>query len=62
VVKILEDDGQFRRRRHGCTKSYGNVWDILLDFELLLGKLEEFKQLATEFPDAEKFRIRVNLA
>jgi hypothetical protein len=62
VVKILEGDGQFRMRRHGCTESYGNIWDVLLGFELLLGKLEKFKQLATEFPDAEQFRIGVNLA
>jgi hypothetical protein len=53
-VKIL-DDGQLRIRRYSRSQSYGNVWDILLGFELLLGKLEEFKQFATEFPDAEQF-------
>jgi hypothetical protein len=47
VVKTLKDDGQFRMRRHGCIKSYSNIWDVLLGFELLLGKLEELKQLAT---------------
>jgi hypothetical protein len=62
IVKTLEDDGQLRIRHHGWPESYGNVWDVLLGFELLLGKLEEFKQLATEFPDAEQFRIGVNLA
>jgi hypothetical protein len=62
MVKTLEGDGQFRMRRHGCTESYGNLWDFLLGFELLLGKLEEFKQLATEFPDAKQFWIGVNLA
>jgi hypothetical protein len=52
VVKTLKGDGQLRMRHHGCAESYGNVWDVLLNFELLLGKLEEFKQLATELPDA----------
>jgi hypothetical protein len=62
VVKTLEGDGQFRIRHHGRSESYGNIWDVILGFELLLGKLEEFKQLATEFPDAEQFRIGINLA
>jgi hypothetical protein len=62
VVKTLEDGGQLRIRRYSWPESYGNVWDVLLGFELLLGKLEEFKQFAREFPDAEQFRIRVNLA
>jgi hypothetical protein len=38
------------------------VWDVLLGLELLLGKLEEFKQFATKFPDVKQFRIMVNLA
>jgi hypothetical protein len=62
MVKTLEGDGQLRTRRHGWPESYGNIWDVLLGFELLLGKLEEFKQLATEFPDAKQFRIGVNMA
>jgi hypothetical protein len=43
-------------------ESYGNIWDVLLGFELLLSKPEKFKQLATEFPNAEQSRISVNLA
>jgi hypothetical protein len=39
-----------------------NVWNVLLGFELLLGKLEEFTQLTTKFPNAKQFRIGVNLA
>jgi hypothetical protein len=62
VVKTLEGDGQLRTRRHGLVESYGNVWDFILGFELLFRKLEEFKQLATEFPDAEQFRVGINLA
>jgi hypothetical protein len=62
IVKTLEGDGQVRLRHHHWLESYGNVWDVLLGFELLLSKLEKFKQLATEFPDAEQFRINVNLA
>jgi hypothetical protein len=62
VVKTLKSDSQLRTRRHDWPKSYGNVWDVLLGFELLLGKLEEFKQFATEFPNAKQFRIGVNLA
>jgi hypothetical protein len=61
VVKTLEGDGQLRTRRHNRVESYGNVWDVILGFELLLGKLEEFKQLATDFPDAEQFRVGINL-
>jgi hypothetical protein len=40
----------------------GNVWNVILGFEKLLGTLEEFKRLSTTFPDAEQFRIGVNLA
>jgi hypothetical protein len=62
VVKTLKGDGQPRIRRHKRIKSYGNMWNIILGFELLLSKLEEFKQLATEFPDFEQFRVNINLA
>jgi hypothetical protein len=62
VMKTLEDDGQPRIRRHKRIKSYGNVWDVILGFELLLSKFEKFKQLATEFPDFEQFRVGINLA
>jgi hypothetical protein len=62
VVKTLEGDGQVRLHHCYWLGSYGNMWDVLFGFELLLSKLEEFKQFATEFPDAEQFRIGVNLA
>jgi hypothetical protein len=62
IIKTLEGNSQIRLRHHHRLGSYGNIWDVLLGFELLLSKLEEFKQLATEFPNAEQFRINVNLA
>jgi hypothetical protein len=40
----LEGDSRMRTRRHGWRGSYGNVWNIVLAFEVLLGRLEELKQ------------------
>ncbi|KAL6405537.1 hAT family dimerization domain protein [Ilyonectria robusta] len=62
VVKTLEGDGHIRRRKQGWTGSYGNIWDVVLGYELLLNTLEEYKQLAANFPDTEHFRIGINLA
>jgi hypothetical protein len=62
VVRTLKGDGQLRIRRHGRSKSYGNVWNIILGFEKLMGKLEDLKQYAAEFADAKQFRIGINLA
>ncbi|KAL6406014.1 restless-like transposase [Ilyonectria robusta] len=62
VVKTLEGDGHIRRRKQGWTGSYGNIWDVVLGYELLLNTLEEYKQLAANFPDPEHFRIGINLA
>ncbi|KAJ3453177.1 hypothetical protein MRS44_018832 [Fusarium solani] len=62
VVKTLEGDGHIRRRKQGWTSSYGNIWDVVLGYELLLNTLEEYKQLAADFPDPEHFRIGINLA
>ncbi|KAG7001716.1 hypothetical protein FocnCong_v011310 [Fusarium oxysporum f. sp. conglutinans] len=62
VVKTLEGDGHMRRRKQGWTGSYGNIWDVVLGYELLLNTLEEYKQLAADFPDPEHFRIGINLA
>ncbi|RKK06426.1 hypothetical protein BFJ65_g4629 [Fusarium oxysporum f. sp. cepae] len=62
VVKTLEGDGHIRRRKQGWTGSYGNIWDVVLGYELLLNTLEEYKQLAADFPDPEHFRIGINLA
>ncbi|KAM3537905.1 hypothetical protein ARSEF1564_009174 [Beauveria bassiana] len=61
VVKTLEGDGHIRKRKQGWTGSYGNIWDVILGYELLLNTLEEYKQLAAGFPDAKYFRIRINL-
>lgn len=62
VVKTLEGDGQVRRRRHGYEGSYGNIWDVILGMEKILGMLEKEKREADAFPDPEQFRIGVNLA
>jgi hypothetical protein len=62
VVRTLKNDGQVRLRHYSRSASYGNVWDVILGFELLLSKLEDFKQLAAEGPDTEQFRIGINLA
>ncbi|OBS17570.1 hypothetical protein FPOA_11975 [Fusarium poae] len=62
AVKTLEGDGHIRRRKQGWTGSYGNIWDVVLGYELLLNTLEEYKQLAADFPDPEHFRIGINLA
>ncbi|KAJ3453216.1 hypothetical protein MRS44_018871 [Fusarium solani] len=52
----------FWLRKQGWTGSYGNIWDVVLGYELLLNTLEEYKQLAADFPDPEHFRIGINLA
>jgi hypothetical protein len=61
VVKTLEGDGKARIRKDR-SGSYGNVWDVVLGFELLLSKLEEYKQLAESFPNPENFRVGITLA
>ncbi|KJZ68664.1 hypothetical protein HIM_11949 [Hirsutella minnesotensis 3608] len=61
AVKTLEGDGQARKRKHGWTGSYGNVWEIIQGFEFLLEVLEDYKQLAAELPDAEHLWININL-
>jgi hypothetical protein len=62
MVKTLEGDGQIRIRRHSRSDSYGNIWDVILGFELLLGELEESKRFVTNIPDGEQFRIGINLS
>jgi hypothetical protein len=62
IVKSLKGDGQIRTRRGGWQGSYGNVWNVILAFELLLSRLETLKQQAADLPDSEQFRINVNLA
>ena len=62
VVKVLEGDGQIRRRKHGFEGSYGNSWEVLLGFEHLLDVLERAKREADGYPDPDQFRIGINLA
>jgi hypothetical protein len=61
AVKTLEGDGQQRQRKRGWVGSYGNVWEVIQGFEFLLEVLEDYKQLASEIPDAEHLRININL-
>ena len=61
TVKMLEGDGQIRKRKRGWTGSYGNIWDVIQGFEFLLEQLERFKDIAKDFPDPEHFRININL-
>ncbi|KAL9561234.1 hypothetical protein ACKAV7_014589 [Fusarium commune] len=60
-VKTLEGDGQQRRRKRGWVGSYGNVWEVIQGFEFLLEVLEDYRKLASKIPDAEHFRININL-
>jgi hypothetical protein len=62
VVKTLKSDSQIRIRRHSRSNSYGNIWDVILGFELLLGELAKFKRLITNIPNGEQFQISINLA
>jgi hypothetical protein len=59
IVKSLEGDGQIQTRRGGWQGSYGNVWNVILAFELLFSRLETLKQQAADLPDSEQFRINV---
>ncbi|KAF6528009.1 hypothetical protein HZS61_008311 [Fusarium oxysporum f. sp. conglutinans] len=61
TIKMLEGDGQIRKRKRGWMGSYGNIWDVIQGFEFLLDKLEDYKAMAERFPDAEHFRININL-
>ncbi|KAL6405385.1 restless-like transposase [Ilyonectria robusta] len=61
TIKMLEGDGQIRKRKRGWMESYGNIWDVVQGFEFLLDKLEGYKTMAKHFPDPEHFRININL-
>ncbi|KAM4068002.1 restless-like transposase [Hirsutella rhossiliensis] len=61
TIRMLEGDGQIRKRKHGWMGSYGNVWDVVQGFEFLLGQLEHCKDVAENFPDPEHLRININL-
>jgi hypothetical protein len=60
-VKRPEGDGQIRTRHDGQEQSYGNIWNVILAFERLLGKFKKLKHQVSDFPDAEHLRIGVNL-
>ncbi|RKL20098.1 hypothetical protein BFJ72_g15093 [Fusarium proliferatum] len=45
TIKMLEGDGQIRKRKRGLMGSYGNIWDVIQGFEFLLDKLEDYKKL-----------------
>jgi hypothetical protein len=62
MVKTFEGDGQVRIHQNGWQGSYGNVWDVILAYKLLLSQLEELKQSAATLSDSEQFRIGINLA
>jgi hypothetical protein len=62
VMKRLEGDGHIRTRRSGKDKSYGNVWNVILAYEALSGKLKDLKQQMTDFPDFKHFKICINQA
>jgi hypothetical protein len=61
-VRVLEEDGQRRRRKHGFEGSYGSSWEMLLGFEYILGVLKKAKKEMRDFPDSDRFRININLA
>lgn len=55
-LRTLEGDGEIRLRSRGFEGSYGNVWDVVLGFEILLDMLEEHKLRADDFPDGDSSR------
>ena len=61
AVKTLEGDGMIRERKRGWVGSYGNSWDVIIGYEFLLGTLEKYKEMATDFPESEHLRININL-
>lgn len=62
VVRVLEGDGQIRRRRYGYEGLFGNVWEVILGYERLLEMLEKKKKEAGDFHDPKHFRTGINLA
>jgi hypothetical protein len=62
VMRVLEEDGQRRRRKHGFKGLYGNFWEMLLDFEHIFSVLKKAKEEVRDFPDPDHFRIGINLA
>jgi hypothetical protein len=61
VIKVLQGDGQVRKRRFGTNEAFGCMTDVLEAFEFLLGKLEMAKALIKDYPEPEHFAVNVNL-
>jgi hypothetical protein len=61
VIKVLQGDGQVRKRRFGTNEAFGRMTDVLEAFEFLLGKLEMAKALIKDYPEPEHFAVNVNL-
>ncbi|TVY75153.1 putative AC transposase [Fusarium oxysporum f. sp. cubense] len=61
VLITLEGDGQKRKRKEGYIGAYGCLWDTLLGYEYLLGKMEVYKAAAHRYPDPEHFKVNINL-
>ncbi|KAG7404051.1 hypothetical protein Forpe1208_v015773 [Fusarium oxysporum f. sp. rapae] len=61
VLITLEGDGQQRKRKEGYIGAYGCLWDTLLGYEYLLGKMEVYKAAAHRYPDPEHFKVNTNL-
>ncbi|KAG7418723.1 hypothetical protein Forpi1262_v016416 [Fusarium oxysporum f. sp. raphani] len=61
VLITLEGDGQQRKRKEGYIGAYGCLWDTLLGYEYLLGKMEVYKAAAHRYPDPEHFKVNINL-
>jgi hypothetical protein len=61
VIKVLQGDGQVRKRRFGTNEAFGCMIDVLEAFEFLLGKLEMAKALIKDYPEPKHFAVNVNL-
>jgi hypothetical protein len=62
VLLVLEGDGQFRARKNGFSEAYGTIRDVVFAYEHLLTRFEHWKAMAMRYPDAEHFKININLA
>lgn len=62
VVKVLEGDGQIRKRRRGRHESYGNSWDVILGFESVFATLEAAKDNLGRYHEPSFMRVAINAA
>ena len=58
TIKMLEGDGQIRKRKRGWMGSYGNIWDVIKASNSFLTSLRAIKPC---FPDPERFMVNINL-